>query len=540
MNKIIGFSVTRAPTKAVLPPWLHKYPQLKTSQLSRNGWNICFWGHGDFAEFATSQGFVVGYSDTELKVLSYTPLQNRGVLISTSPNRVTITNDAFGMLPVFYGSSQGIPHISSCEECVMIGIGKVTLGSARLVSYLLHRSAVGTATLWNEIDKLYANRVLISTVTGGFTQKNQDPLQPVSIPPNKAISIMANLHKRVIRRYTDLLGDVYLPLSCGHDSRLILTNMARPERIHARTYTSSWPYSRSQEILIARASAERVGVADHSILDFVGQTYAPYCRPQLEYAGTPLTNIQAYLYGAAAMMGREGNYDWPVISGSCGDILAGVGVVHVLDKLRLGLPPHLQFRMACHNRGSHSWSNKALSHGLAFNHQAAIERLYPMWADLWHATEFKEPTARCDLIRVRNRGSQYIAYAWAATDLWNGYVAPFTDREYITTMLSMPVPIRHSRSGQLQYMHQYFPKVFPNAGVSCTAYDISNTLNKTSVCADAVWPLLADGSKPAHNFFRPTEISAMHYRGLTGDMESFFWLRSLQPIAWAIDKGYVK
>lgn len=545
MDKIIGFSLTLVPEQAIAPPWLSVYPWLKVWHTTENGWNICFWGHGDLTKFKTPHGYVVGYSNTELDTLSIAPLQNRGLVINLSLNEATITNDAFGMLQVFYGNKGGekpydsTPHVSTCEEAVMMGLGSVSLSRGRLVNFLMYRISIGTLTLWREVDKLYANSILTIDRNGNTTQREQPPLQFRLIRPEDVVPVMISLHERVIRRYTDQLGDVYLPLSSGLDSRILLANMQRHPRIHARTYSSSWPYERSQEILIARASAKRVEV-EHRILDFVGRTYAQYCRPYLEYLGTAATNLQAYIYGAAQMIGSEGHRTWPVISGVCGDIVSGVGTNHVLQRLLRPRSPHQHFKMACHCEGTPSWRAKQLNAGLTYDWESCEHCTQHMWADMWKTRECDDLTASCALIRLRNRGSQLVTASWATTDLWNGYVTPYLDREYVVTMLSMPVEARQNRIGQRKYASQRFPAIFPNAGVPASAYDVSNTLNATSICNEALWPLVADGSKPAHPYFNPAGIESMYQRALEGHLPSFYQLRSLQPIAWAIEKGYVK
>ena len=509
--------------------------------VSKGEWNLTVWGHGDLSKFLTPEGYVVGYSDTELTRLTREPMQNRGVLIKLSPT-FSIANDALGQLPVFYSQRDGVPIISSCEECVIKWRGGVTLNRARLVQYLIFQSYVGTVTLWDEIDKLYANRILKLSLDGQYVQMEQEPLRFKYIEAEQAIATISQISKRIIRSYTDPLDDVYLPLSRGKDSGILLGNMARPGRIHARTMPSSWPLDRCEDVVITRARCRNTGVEDHQIIDFPGQSYQQAYRPQIEYAGTPLASTQAYIFGINQWMGQEGNH-WPVISGSCGDITAGSGVARVLEmyNVRQTANDRERFKLACYCH-SKEWKTPAFDACVSFDPASEISRsgIQAEWSVLWRASEGHSVGVNLDLIRLRNRGSQYITYAWAAADLWGSYVAPFTDRAYVTTMLSLPQKAREFCYAQKEYGKKFLPGLLPNGGVHSSVWDVSNTLNNTTVSAEALWPLTADGCRPAHPFFVPAGIQGLYRRALDGDMKSFFWLHSLQPLAYMIDKGYVK
>lgn len=541
-SKAIGFSLTRLPNKAPAPPWLSVYPWLETRRLERDGWDILLWGHGNLTQFERPEGIVIGYSDVEMDTLTASPLQNRGDVIAPGPRTCAVTNDFLGMLPVFYGSHAGVPYVSTCEECVILGLGGVTLHPARLVHYLIFQSAVGTRTLWGEIDKLYANSVLTVSANGNFSVQAQLPVKFRPISRRGAIPAIADVSERVIRRYTDPYDDVYLMLSRGKDSGMLLAHTQRPARVHARTYTSSWPYSRSEELVIAKARCRNVGISDHRIVDFTGQTYQQYFQPQIEYAGTPLASTQAYIFGANAILGSEATH-WPLISGACGDITAGSGVARVMEmfEVRKTRSKRERFKLACYCH-SKEWKSEAFDACVAFDAFTELtrSRIQTEWSDLWDATEGHDLGSRIDVVRLRNRGSQYITYAWGAADLWGCFVTPYLDREYVTTILSLPYESRVGCRDQKRYGAQTFPHIFPDGGVPRTAYDVSNTLNQTTVSAEALWPLVPDGSKPAHSFFVPAGIQALYKRALNHDMKCFFWLHSLQPLAWAIDKGYVK
>jgi len=317
--------------------------------------------------------------------------------------------------------------------------------------------------------------------------------------------------------------------------------MQRPDRIHARTMPSSRPLDRSEDVVITRARCANVGVKDHQLILFPNESYQAAYRPQIEYGGTPLSSTQAYIYGINAWIGNEGNH-WPLISGSCGDITAGSGVARVLEAfdVRQTNNSRERFKLSCYCQ-SKEWKQPQLEYCLTFNpmDELAASGLTREWSELWKASEGDTDDVNLDLIRLRNRGSQYITYAWAAADLWGNYVSPYTDRKYVETMLSLPLKARGYCKAQREYGKKYFPHILPNAGVSRDAWDVSNTLNKTTVSAEALWPLRPDGSLPNHRFFRSENIREFYERALSGDMDCFFLLHSLQPLAYVIDEGFV-
>ena len=322
---------------------------------------------------------------------------------------------------------------------------------------------------------------------------------------------------------------------------MLLAHMQRPDRIHAWTMPSSWPLDRSEDVVITRARCKNTGVRDHNIIDFPNQSYASAYKPQIEYGGTPLSSTQAYIFGICDWIRSHGNR-YPLISGSCGDITAGSGVARVLETfdVRQTTSNRERFKIACYCQ-SKEWYIDSMRDCLYFDPVDALDKagLRDEWACLWDETEGWDIGVRVDLIRLRNRGSQYITYAWAAADLWGGYVSPYTDTDYVRTMLSLPLAAREKCIGQRRYGQKYFPHILPNARVPRTAWDVSNTLNKTTVSEAALWPLVASGAKPRHHYFKPAAIQTLYSNAMHGYMQSFFMLHSLQPLAWCVDKGYV-
>ena len=542
MDKIAGFSLSRV--EPIAPPWLSRFPLVKAKRFSRSGWKVLVWGQGDLDQFIARDHVVVGYSAEDMANLDLYPLQNRGLLLEFKPSEVVIANDTLGMMPVYYGSKGGVPHVSTCEEAVIQALGGVTLGRGRLVSYLIFQCAVATLTLWNEIDKLYANSFLTVGADGSFRQVRQPPLRVTPMRGGEGvIPHMEAVLRQTVRRYTDSLGDVFLLLSHGHDSRLVLCHMDRPERVHARTFPLSHPAERAFDVVIARESARLMGVNDHGVLDMRQRQLLDYTRPSIEFFGSPLGAVQVYLYAVSDLLGQE-NQEWPVVTGMNGDEHAGVALRRSVAKLKESQDPADRFQTACYSWVK-EWLPGDLDAALPFDWRSELKAVRDIWASVWEETEGDDLLRHAHLIHSRNRGSQYITYAWQACDLLaGGFVSsPYDDRYYLEFMYSLPHEFRMDRSGQVELFERYYPSLYPAAGLPETAYDERNTLDLDALRLAgeaALWPLEADGSKPGEDFFRPDTLAELYQRAASGDLRAYYLLNSVQPVAWAVDRGYVR
>ncbi len=537
MDKIIGFFLSRDPAKQQ-PPWIDKYPWLKVHRVSIHGWYFTLWGHGDLTKFIRDNRVIIGYSDADLVLLSVEPLQNRGLVVDVNSIAASVRNDAFGMLPVVYAVSNSAPYVSTCEEMVIRALGKVTLDEGRLVNFLTYQATVLTYTLWKEIDKLYANRILRITSDGRAEQRSQPELTFTPVPYRNSIKHIHNVSKRVIRQYTDKLDRVILPLSSGQDSRMILAYMQRPERIYARSYPTSWPAHKNIEVWVARASAGLRWVQDFGILDFKGD-FSPSTQPFIEYMGTLVSAIQVYLYAAAEMMGTE-HPDIPVISGIVGDVTAGIATKFVRQWLS-NSPHYLEsFRLACYSHAN-AWESEHLNTCLTFNWEEALVPFKRSWSYCWQETEGLTLIHRAALVRLRNRCPIVVTYTWGAVDIWNSMVSPFLDRDYVIAMLSLHELALCGRSAQQEVFAKYHSDIWKYGGIPHNKMDVRNTTNVDTITGNprAFWPLLCDGGRPRHRLFNPAGIKTLYVKAIGGHKPSWGLLASLQPIAWAIEKGYV-
>jgi hypothetical protein len=530
MDKVIGFFLAGSGAAARFPPWIDSYPWLNKKTLRVGAWSLAIWGHGQLNKFARGDGRVVaGYSDTDLETLTVDPLENRGVVLDFS-NGLTVRNDALGMMPVVYTFNDGVPIVSTCEPAVLEALGDVALDEGGLAAYFLYQCAVGRWTVWEGVHKLYANSVLRFR-DGELHQEPQTPLNIRSITNDGAADVaMEGWSRSTIRRYTDPLGEMVLPLSSGQDSRLILGFLNRPERVKVRSYPSSSPAQNSWEVAIPKESARLFGVEDHGILDFFPD-YTRWTPRAIPYYSTLLSAVQAYLFAASELIGQE-NQGLPVISGAMGDVLAGMGVEFIERNLAAGCSGYDLYRMGCYCHDK-EWKPADLDSCLTFDWREALEEVKPDGLAIWEATEGND-LQKATLIRLRDRGAQTITYAWAALDIWGSIVTPYLDRSYVETMLSMPPEVLRKRAGQVRLFERCFPEMWPHAGLDLSALNCTNAMNSSAIRhggISSLWPLPADGQ--ISPLFRADGVSAMIDKALAGDQATWFKLNSLQSIAWA-------
>jgi len=437
-------------------------------------------------------------------------------------------------MQVFYSQTVA----STNEELVVRSTQRPELDPAGLTSFLIFQCNVGTSTVWRGINKLYANSELALHDTGKAIQY---PLSSLRLEvlreetTNDFVEKMRRALVATIRRATDSLDDICLPLSQGYDSRLLARLIRNPARIHAKTYALSQADDLDCDVAIARLIAADRGIKDHRVVSFEGD-YSRFVPPALEHLGTTVSAAQAYLYGAAYLLNDD---RLPLISGVVGDILSSHGATFARQWIETDIGPAERFKRACHCH-AHEWKAIHLDRWLTFNWRKAIKPLEEQWASLWEASETAEyELGKATLIRLRNRGSAYLTGPWALADLWGGIVTPYYDRDYVKFMLSMPPKMLYQRIAQQRLLEWTWPSTWPHG----------NHPNPRSLCwkgtvvpdtitgnEHAFWPL-KDGLQ--HRFFNKS-VQALYDTAITGNTISWGLLASLQPIAWALQKGYGK
>ena len=253
-----------------------------------------------------------------------------------------------------------------------------------------------------------------------------------------------------------------------------------------------------------------------------------------------MSATQVYLYAASDLL-YQGRRWIPTVSGVVGDVLAGIGVEFASACVRANAGSYALFDSTLygHEKG---WGHEQLDDCLTFDWRRAKSTLNAEGIAIWSGTEGDDYLTRATLVRLRNHEIPAITNPWAAIDLWGSLVAPYYDRDFIEFMLSLPHETLRNRSGQVELFARYHPDLWPHAGLDLSTLNCTNTLNKETIARGglrSIWPLAGDGSKPRSALFRPEGIAALEEKALAGDEASWFRLNSLQPIAWAVEKGYV-
>lgn len=517
MNKAIGFSLAYD-KEPPCPGWLADFPWLGEFVYERNGWAVRLWGHGDLSSFIHDSRIIVGYSDTDMKMRPLQPLQNRGVIIELG-EEATITNDFAGYLPVFYAPGMA----STDEQCLR---GELTLDPVRVISLLLSNTLLAGATIWREIDWLYGNSILTLTNTDSMVVKWQKPLRL----RESRVEDMADMLEKTIRRYTDPLDKVYLSLSSGYDSRLIMLNMERPERIKARTYPISRPAKRSCEYAIAHSSAELAGVEDHKWVS--AWNYGKYPPMIFGFYGPTFSAVNSYV--CAFIIRANEKERLPMLHGMPGDTLSGNPVYGDMKKVAWRWDDAGRFEQLC-RIDPHSWKTEELNQLLDFDWQHEFAQIRPVWGNLWRKTEGYRVPQRADILRLRNRSALMTVRTFAIADAYGGMISPYCDREYTEYMLSLPDEARLGRSAQKAMAKEKWPDHFnlPKP-LSASQWDTDNTIDADNISKAAMWP----SEQLEHPFFRKAYVEELRQRALDGDVHSFWLLWPLQTIAYGLMNDY--
>lgn len=524
MDKITGFSLTYGDLPPA-PPWLADYPWLsKMSFVYDNGFKVTMWGHWNLDNLISEDGTITVCQDN---CYDMNPLDSTGAIIEKMPSGMKIKTNMFKCPPIFYGSANGRPYVSTCEECVLQGLGGATIGKGRLASFLIHQGTTATLTLWEEIGQMDANSELTISPDGSFQTKRLQPMIFPEINPAE----YADMLTEVIRSYTEPLGNVHLAMSGGYDSRLVMVLADRPERIGTWTVPLSKPWERNSEYVWASRSAELWGAKPHMVELHNG--LAPYMQPFIEYRGASSSGWIAYIFAIMAFANRE--MMLPMLSGIMADSVAGSGYNDVVARKVVDMGLADQFIAICRDWGDMRWTDEKLDAALAFDWREELDKIKPRFIDVWGATEGPNFQARTALLRIRNRTANMIRPAFEAADLWGKAVTPYADTRYISWMLALPEELRKGRKLVVDTATTTWPHIFNRpSGLTDDSYDSDNTLDED--LASEPWPL----NGFAHDLFKAERVQEISQGASAVDMPSVRQAWALQPIAWAMKQGYVK
>ena len=503
MDKAIGFSLVYD-TEPPRPSWLDTYPWLVEKVIEREGWAVRLWGHGDLDAVIDGDRIVVGLEEGE------EPLSSRSVVIELG-NPPEIHSDFGGYLPVFVGKGAA----STDEGCIP---GVRTLDLKGVLSFLLTNTLLDGCTIWKDVCWLLGNHSLYGTIwpQESIRLYNSDPAE------------MGDMLERTIRKYTDGLGDVYLSMSGGFDSRLIMLNMERKERIHARTYPISHPVSRSNEYVLAACSAHLAELADHKAVS--AWNYGKYLPQYFDFYGATMSPLNAYIF---AFIMRTLKERWPVLHGMPGDTLSGNPMVGNLKYVARRFEDEGRFEQTCRT-DPHSWNREDLDKLFTVGWREALADLRQTWAHTWCTTEGERLSQKADLIRLRNRSAMMTIRTFSICDVYGGMVSPYCDREYTEYMLSLPDEARLKRAEQIAMAKKRWPDHFPiPRPLRPKDWDTTNTIDRDNISEEALWPIDALD----HPWFNRDYVDELKDKALGGDVRSFHLLFALQTIAYGLMRG---
>jgi hypothetical protein len=454
LNKIIGFCISNKDCEYDFK-FAEFFPWLNSQKITICGNTVWLWGHGEFSQFIKKHTdriqIIAGYTEGELEFLSGDRPDNRAVFINFYGGRVEFENDHIGSFRVFYGKNGQDWCVSSTEDLVLQTIGRQMPDKVNLVQYLLVGHLTGEQTIYPHIFSMLANSRL--TVKGGrFETSRLEPLEFMSV--SNPLETLFEITQSTIKKYTDCYDKMFLPLSGGYDSRLLAAYMSRPQRIIARSYDYAYPIENGYEVGRAREIATAAGINNWRPCDIGTDFYADYAKSWFSVFGTSHHHHGMYVMRFFDKCFGSNGAVLPTASGYIGDVFAGNQLgcfVNAKDSEQA-----TKFYVAQHINAE-GFKPEELNQLLNFNVAECLPVIYERWHKQWDETEGQE-WQKFILNFVRHRGRTHISYLCMIADLYGAAITPYTDKNYIRTLLSLGFENMLGRKLQEQMMQRYLPQ----------------------------------------------------------------------------------
>ncbi len=537
LNKVIGFCLSRRDVALDFAFGRH-FPWLRFEKLHIGPWFVHLWGHGDFTSFIIQQNdqtkIVAGYTQQELELLGTERLENRGVFIRIHRDTIEIENDIIGSFRVFYGSGQDNVCVSSIEGLVLQSIGRQPIDKINLIQYLLLGHLTGEHTIWPHIFTMKANSLL--RCNGRVFETC--PLAPLHFRTSKnPVDDLYTATVSTIRKYTEGYGRLFLPLSGGYDSRMLAACVQQPERVTARTYDYSYPIETAYEVSRARLVAKAAGIKDWDCCDLGADFYADYGRRWFDIFGTSHHLHGMYILVFYDKIFGDPELPVPILSGYIGDVFVG----HQLDAFEQVRDTNLTTKFwRSQFVSEEGFKIEEIKSLLNYDVDSLLPVVFKRWEQLWQECEGEE-YQKFILNFVQHRGRNHISYLCTLADIYGAAITPFTDREYIETVLGLPYKFLFSRLAQEQVFQKYFPSFWLDESKLPGYKHCINFLCMRKRKIDNIFPIIIDNFVQSHSLFR-TETVKQWVREFTDrcnsgeliyghkDIRSLYRLNTLRPL----------
>ena len=261
-------------------------------------------------------------------------------LVIEAPSFTLAAADRVASMPLLWAArdarmwlTQSGPQMETALGLTPAGVDPVSAASIAQSGY-----TSGDDTLYREVKRLTPGQYVLWQ--GGLATIGRyhlwDPWRPDDVAPENLVRPLSHLHTRLIEKLVSSAGgrSIFVPLSAGLDSRMILSGLVEAGYGQVRAFTYGIPGNR--EAVVSRDIAARLGVP---------WTFVPYdAKTQRSAMASPrhqayeayadsLTGIhfpQDYLAISRLLETGEMDGDAIVVNGQTGDFISGN---HVLPPL---------------------------------------------------------------------------------------------------------------------------------------------------------------------------------------------------------------
>lgn len=195
---------------------------------------------------------------------------NNGIYVewSVRDGRLTLTNDSYGLFPIYYTHHGDNLAFSSSIEDLLALDGHFPLDDAALAVFLRIGSFIGDTTPYLHIKAIPPGAELRFSEDGFSLKSNPIECGKGYVDRDEALKTYGELfHESIIKFHDALTGKVGIPLSGGRDSRHILFELIESEmRPHSCITLKHIPPKPDEDSIIAGRLCAELGM-NHVILE---------------------------------------------------------------------------------------------------------------------------------------------------------------------------------------------------------------------------------------------------------------------------------
>ena len=353
--------------------------------------------------------------------------------------------DWLGLRPRFFHRETGLPFLDFEKRALCLDeIDPAGLGLYLKFGYIAFGQTLSTNFRFDP-----PGLAVDASISNGATSL-ADPVASFSAHLQEN-DIMWEIRSRLTEKLRKSSNPIVLPLSGGHDSRILLWALRDLPRDQIRTFTygTSFPQNQSLEVLLAKDVAHREGVKwDH--IQIGG--YNKYMPRWFEIMGaTTHAHGMYHIDFYSQIRDALGLESATVVSGLVGDAWAGK-----INLSKIDSPDDLDKLNYSHGLRAPEWVTAPFSQ----HARAPMQSFFELKREI-----LRDPNFRVvELIRLKSMLLRYLIKV--PESLGFQVLTPFTDLDIALSMLRLPSKRRANRLWQLEFFERerlHSPKKITNA-----------------------------------------------------------------------------